>query len=70
MSERDKNDEQARISERAADWYVRLRDEHLSAVDQESYLQWLMQSPAHVAEMLRMEQLYRVLKQNLPDPQR
>lgn len=71
MSERDKNDERARISERAADWYIRLRDEHLSVIDRKSYVQWLKQSPAHVAEMLRMEQLHGVLKQDLPgDPQR
>lgn len=70
MSGRDKNGKRAGISECAADWYVRLRDNDLNRVDQQRYMQWLKQSPSHVAEMLRMKRLHGVLNRALSDHQR
>lgn len=61
MYGREEGDEQARISERAAEWYIRLRDENLSKIDRQRYLLWLKQSPTHIAEILRMEGLHHSL---------
>lgn len=47
----------ALISEEAAEWFVRLRDDHLGADERRRYVRWLKQSSTHTAEMLRVRQL-------------
>lgn len=64
MSERD-SDAQVLVGAQAAEWFVLLRDGELSAAEQRRYLEWLRRSPAHVAEMARIEQLHNILKNAL-----
>jgi transmembrane sensor len=40
------------IAQEAADWFVRMREEELSAVDGKRFAQWLAESPVHVREYL------------------
>jgi ferric-dicitrate binding protein FerR (iron transport regulator) len=47
----------ALISEEAAEWFVRLKDDHLGADERRRYVRWLKQSSVHTAEMLRVRQL-------------
>jgi len=49
-------------AETAAEWFVRFRDEQLSAAERREYLSWLQQSPQNVAEMLRVCRLYGLLR--------
>ena len=49
------------VSEEAAEWFVRLRD-GLSPAEQREYLRWLKASPDHIAEALRMAQVYGLLR--------
>jgi ferric-dicitrate binding protein FerR (iron transport regulator) len=65
MSERDEDDIQVLISEQAAGWFVQLKDGELSETEQRRYLCWLKQSPAHVAEVFRIEQIHRLLRDSL-----
>lgn len=59
---RPRNDRKsALISEEAAEWFVRLRDDHLGADERRRYVRWLKQSSVHTAEMLRIRQLARWL---------
>ncbi|MGC3981009.1 MAG: FecR/PupR family sigma factor regulator [Steroidobacteraceae bacterium] len=62
MSESDKNGAQMLVGEQAADWFVQLKDGALSEDEIRRYLDWLRQSPTHVAEMDRIEQLHGKLK--------
>lgn len=48
------NRKSALISEEAAEWFVRLRDDNLGADERRRYVRWLKQSSTHTAEMLRM----------------
>lgn len=50
------------VSSEAAEWFVRLRDDRLGARHRERNVRWLKQSPAHIAELLRIQQVYRVLR--------
>jgi transmembrane sensor len=50
------------LSNEAAEWYVRLRDDRLGARHRERNVRWLKQSPAHIAELLRIQQVYQVLR--------
>lgn len=55
------------ISEEAAEWFVRIKDHDLDTTDQRTYVRWLKESPAHVAEFLRVSQGYlRYRKAQLP----
>ena len=53
-----RDEKQALISEEAAEWLVRLRDEKLGSADRRRYVVWLKQSPSHIAEMLRVSGLH------------
>jgi transmembrane sensor len=53
---------QAALSSEAAEWFVRLRDDRLGARYRERNVRWLKQSPAHIAELLRIQQIYKVLR--------
>ena len=53
---------QAALSSEAAEWFVRLRDDRLGMRHRERNVRWLKQSPAHIAELLRIQQVYKVLR--------
>lgn len=50
------------LSDEAAEWFVRLRDDRLGTRHRERNVRWLKQSPAHIAELLRIQQVYKVLR--------
>jgi transmembrane sensor len=50
------------LSNEAAEWFVRLRDDSMGARNRERNVRWLKQSPAHIAELLRIQQVYQVLR--------
>lgn len=50
------------LSNEAAEWFVRLRDDSLGTRHRERNVRWLKQSPAHIAELLRIQQVYKVLR--------
>jgi ferric-dicitrate binding protein FerR (iron transport regulator) len=52
------------VGEEAAQWFVRLKDERLTRAEQAQYLRWLQASPAHIAEALRMGEVYGVLRRS------
>jgi transmembrane sensor len=59
----DANKRIERISEEAAEWFLRLQDDDLSRTEREQFVEWLRETPAHVAEMLRMAQVHGSLSQ-------
>lgn len=59
---RPRDPKSALISEEAAEWFVRVKDDHLGAEERRQYVRWLKQSSTHAAEMLRMHQLARWLR--------
>lgn len=50
------------LSNEAAEWFVRLRDDRLGLRHRERNVRWLKRSPAHIAELLRIQQVYKVLR--------
>lgn len=50
------------LSNEAAEWFIRLRDDRLGVRHREHNVRWLKQSPAHIAELLRIQQVYKVLR--------
>ena len=50
------------LSNEAAEWFVRLRDDRLGMRYRERNVRWLKQSPTHIAELLRIQQVYKVLR--------
>lgn len=50
------------LSDEAAEWFIRLRDDRLNMRHRERNVRWLKQSPAHIAELLRIQQVYKVLR--------
>lgn len=50
------------LSNEAAEWFIRLRDDRLNVRHRERNVHWLKQSPAHIAELLRIQQVYKVLR--------
>jgi transmembrane sensor len=50
------------LSSEAAEWFIRLRDDRLNVRHRERNVRWLKQSPAHIAELLRIQQVYKVLR--------
>ncbi len=50
------------LSSEAAEWFVRLRDDRLGTRHRERNVRWLKESPAHIAELLRIQQVYKVLR--------
>jgi ferric-dicitrate binding protein FerR (iron transport regulator) len=62
------------ISEEAADWLVYLREGNLRISERRRYVRWLKQSPAHIAEILRLATLDGLLRKTdlegiLPSPE-
>lgn len=56
----------ARAAEEAAEWLQRFESGHISASDRGDFVDWLRESPLHVAETLRIERLASALAQ-FPD---
>ncbi|GFE90992.1 FecR family protein [Steroidobacter agaridevorans] len=50
------------LSSEAAEWFVRLRDDRMGVRNRERNVRWLKQSPANIAELLRIQQVYQVLR--------
>ncbi len=50
------------LSNEAAEWFVRLRDDRLGTRIRERNVRWLKQSPAHIAELLRIQQVYQAVR--------
>jgi transmembrane sensor len=53
--------ENRRIAERAAMWLLTVQSEQLSATQRAEFIDWLRESPLHIAEMLRVCRLQRAL---------
>lgn len=58
----DPTERRARISEEAAEWWVRLRADDLRREEREQFVDWLRESSVHVAEMLRIAQVNGALE--------
>ena len=55
------------VSDQAAEWFIRLRDRDLTAADRRKFVRWLKQAPSHIAEFMRLCQLYgRVKRAKVP----
>jgi transmembrane sensor len=54
------NERRKRAAVEAAEWLARLQDE-VTCLTREQYVDWLRESPLHVAEMLRVGQIHGVL---------
>jgi transmembrane sensor len=66
MKEHDEGLEQS-VSDQAAEWFIRLRDRDLTAADRRRFVRWLKQAPSHIAEFMRLCQLYgRVKRAKVP----
>lgn len=50
------------LSDEAAEWFIRLRDDRLNVRHRERNVHWLKESPSHIAELLRIQQVYTVLR--------
>lgn len=50
------------LSSEAAEWFIRLRDDRLNTRNRERNVRWLKESPANIAELLRIQQVYKVLR--------
>lgn len=57
------NERRNAVGEEAADWWLRLQSEGLSRADREQFVDWLRESPVHVAEMLRVAGVHGALEQ-------
>ncbi len=58
---RDQQQRQNRIAAEAAAWLLRLQSESASAEARAEFVDWLRESPLHVAEMLRIARLRNAL---------
>jgi len=66
MKEHDEGLQQS-VSDQAAEWFIRLRDRDLTTADRRKFVRWLKQAPSHIAEFMRLCQLYgRVKRANVP----
>lgn len=62
MPDRPQDRESTLISEQAADWLVYLKEGSLGVNERRRYVRWLKQSPAHIAEVLRLSNLDGLLR--------
>lgn len=58
----DANERRGRVLVEAAEWLACLQSDRCSREDRERYVEWLQESPVHVAEMLRTAQLSESLR--------
>jgi transmembrane sensor len=59
----DASERRKQASEEAATWWARLRSQELAREQREEFVDWLRESPIHVAEMLRIAQVHDALDQ-------
>src|SRR5579859_984529 len=59
----DPSERRNRTVAEAADWWAQLQSNDAPRSTREQYVNWLRESPVHVAEMLRMAQVHGALKQ-------
>lgn len=53
----------SRVSEEAAEWLLQLQAQAMSREQREAFVDWLRESPVHVAEMLRVASVHGALEQ-------
>jgi len=58
----DASDRRKRVAEEAAEWWVTLQGD-VSRARREQYVDWLRESPIHVAEMLQVAQVHGALEE-------
>jgi len=58
----DPTERRTRVTEEAADWWVRLRAQDPRREEREQFVDWLRESPVHVAEMLRIAQVHGAIE--------
>ena len=58
----DATDRRKRVAEEAAQWWVLLQGE-VPRIERERYVDWLRETPLHVAEMLHVAQVHGALEQ-------
>ena len=61
ISVTDRQQRQTRVAEEAAEWLLRLEADNLPADQRAQFVEWLRESPRHVAEMLRIAKLRNAL---------
>ena len=61
----DQSERRKRAAQEAAEWLLRLQDQNMTRVRRAEYVQWLRESPLHVAEMLRISHVHSTLS-NFP----
>lgn len=52
-----------RVSEEATEWWLQLQAQEMSRQQREAFIDWLRESPVHVAEMLRVASVHGALEQ-------
>jgi transmembrane sensor len=57
------SDRRRRVSEEATQWWLQLQGQELSRDRREAFVDWLRESPVHVAEMLRVASVHNALEQ-------
>jgi transmembrane sensor len=57
----DSSERRERAAEEAAEWMLRLTSADMTRAERAEYVQWLQESPMHVAEMLRVAQVHNRL---------
>ena len=58
----DRQHRQARATEEAAEWLLKLQESGLTTATRGEFVDWLRESPLHVAEMLRIARLRSVIE--------
>ena len=51
-----------RVNEEAAEWWLQLQAHEMSRRQREAFVDWLRESPVHVAEMLRVASVHGALE--------
>src|SRR5262245_54674510 len=59
----DANKRRERATAEAAEWWLRFEEGELSRQNREELVDWLRESPGHVAELLRMAEVHSALEQ-------
>ncbi|MBS0418368.1 MAG: FecR domain-containing protein [Proteobacteria bacterium] len=59
----DANERRRQAAADAAEWWVRMQSTELSGTQRGEFVDWLRESPVHVAEMLRIAQVHAALDQ-------
>ena len=57
----DQSERRERAAQEAAEWTLRLQDQNITRAQRAEYVQWLRESPLHVAEMLRITHIHSTL---------